>query len=126
MDNEIVIICSTVLASKPIILEPQSRVRFLRVFWDVGRRVVPQWEDNVEDVSAKGLRSWQVGAQALVLAVVVASAMTRVVAASSLLPCIAAGTPAGVEGVACVMVEAETLMHQDRGARPITLLHLVD
>ena len=61
-DNEIVIICSTGMASKPIILEPQFGVCFPRVFWDVGRRSVPRWEDGVEDVSAKGLRSRQVGA----------------------------------------------------------------
>ena len=56
-DNEIVIIRSTGLVSKLIILEPQSEVRFPRVFWDVGRWSVPWWEDNIEDVSAKGLRS---------------------------------------------------------------------
>ena len=57
MDNKIVIIRSIGLAGKPIILEPQSRVRFPRVFWDVGWWSVPWWEDGVEDVSAKGLRS---------------------------------------------------------------------
>ena len=40
-DNEIITIYSTGLTSKPIILEPQSEVRFPRVFWDVGRRSVP-------------------------------------------------------------------------------------
>ena len=62
----------------------------------------------------------------MVLAVVVASTTMRVVAAASLLPCIAAGTPMGVEGLTHVTVEAETFMHRDRGARPATLLHLVD
>ena len=57
MDNEVVIIHSTGLASKPIILKPQSGLHFPRVFQDVGRRSVPRWEDDVEDVSAKGLRS---------------------------------------------------------------------
>ena len=56
-DNEIVTIHSTGLASKPIILEPQFGVCFPRVFLDVGRWSVPRWEDGVEDVSAKGLRS---------------------------------------------------------------------
>jgi hypothetical protein len=37
VDNEIVIICSTGLVGKPIILEPQSRVCFPGVFSDVGR-----------------------------------------------------------------------------------------
>ena len=36
VDNAIIIIHSTGLATKPIILEPQSRVRFPVVFWDVG------------------------------------------------------------------------------------------
>jgi len=52
--------------------------------------------------------------------------MTRVVAAASLLPYISAGTPAGDEGVMHVTVEADMFMHQDRGARPATLLRLVD
>ena len=58
VDNEIVIIRSTTLASKPIILEPQSGVHFSRVFWDVGWWSIPWREGGVEDVSAKGLRSW--------------------------------------------------------------------
>ena len=41
VDNEIIIICSPGLASKPIILEPQSGVRFPRVFWDVGQWLIP-------------------------------------------------------------------------------------
>ena len=62
----------------------------------------------------------------MVLAAVVAPTTTRVVAAASLLPLIATGMPAGIEGVAHVMVEAEMLMHRGRGAWPTTLLHLVD
>ena len=77
-------------------------------------------------MSAEGLRSRQVGAQASVLAVVVASAMTWVVAMASPLPRIAMGMPAGVEGVTRVTVKAETPMHQDRSTQPATLLHLVD
>ena len=96
MDNEIVTIRSTGLARKPIILEPQSGVYFLGVFWDVGRRSVPWWEDSGEDVSAKGLRSWQVRARASVLAAVVESATTRVLATASLLPLITMGTPVGI------------------------------
>ena len=51
--------------------------------------------------------------------------MWMVTAASPLLH-IAAGTPAGIEGVVGVAVEAETLMHWDRGAWPATLLGLMD
>ena len=126
VDNEIVTIRSTTLASKPIILEPQSEVHFPIVFWDVGWRSVLQWEDDIEDVSAKGLRSQQVGARASVFAAIVAPAMMREVAAASLLPRIAVGMPAGIKGVACVTVEAETFMHRDHGAWPAALLRLVD
>ena len=77
-------------------------------------------------MSAKGLRSQQVEAQASVLATVVASTTTRVEAVTSLLPRIAAGTPTGIEGVARVMVEAETFMHWGHGARPTASLCLVD
>ena len=80
----------------------------------------------LEGVSAKGLRSQQVGAQASILAAVVASTMMWGVAVASPLPHITASMPTGIEGVACVMVEAETLMHQNRGAWPVTLLGLMD
>ena len=56
----------------------------------------------------------------MVLATVVASATTRVVAVASPLPRIAMGTHAGIEGVARVTVEAEMFMHRDRDARPAT------
>ena len=125
-DNEIVTICSTSLVIKLIILEAQSGVCFPRVFWDVGRRSVPRWEDGVEDVSAKGLRSRQVRARASVLAAIVASATMRVVAVACPLPRITAGTSTGVEGIARVMMKAEMLMHQDRDAWPATLSCLVD
>ena len=62
----------------------------------------------------------------MVLAAVISSATTWVVAVASPLPRIAVGTPTGVVGVACVMVEAKTLMHRDRDARPTALLRLVD
>ena len=126
MVNEIITIRSTSLASKPIILEPQSEVYFPRVFRDVGRWLVPWWEDDVEDVSAEGLRSWQVGARASVLAVVVASTTTRVVATAGPLPRVAVGTPAGIECVTRITVVAEMLMYQDRGAQPAALWCLVD
>ena len=48
-----------------------------------------------------------------------------VTAASPLLR-IPTGTPAGVEGVTGIVVEAETLMHQNHGAWPTTLLGQMD
>ena len=57
-NNEIIIIHSTGLVGKPIILEPQFGVHFPRVFWDVGWWLVPWWDGGVEDVSTEGLRSW--------------------------------------------------------------------
>ena len=51
----------------------RGRTPHIGVFQDVGRRSVPRQEDDVEDVSAKGLRSRQVRARALVLAAIVAS-----------------------------------------------------
>ena len=77
-------------------------------------------------MSAKGLRSQQVEAQASVLATVVASTTTRVVAIDSSLPRIIVGMPTGIEGVPRVMVAAETLMHRDHDTRPATLRRLVD
>ena len=75
---------------------------------------------------AEGLRARQAGARASVLTAVVASATTRVTPAASSLSRIVVGTPASIEGVACVMVAAETFMQQDSGVWPTTLLCLVD
>ena len=77
-------------------------------------------------MSAKGLRSQQVGAWASVLAAIIASTTMRVLAAACSLLRIAVGTPMGIEGAACVMVEAETFMHRDHGVWPAVLLRLVD
>ena len=55
-NNEIIIIRSTGLVGKLIILEPQSEVPFPGVFWDVGWWLVPWQEGGIEDVSAEGLR----------------------------------------------------------------------
>ena len=52
--------------------------------------------------------------------------MMGVVAVACLLPLIAMGTPMDIQGIACVMVEAETLMHRDRGAWPTALRCQVD
>jgi hypothetical protein len=65
----------------------------------------------LKDVSAKGLRSWQVRARASVLTVVIASATMWVVAMASPLPRIIVGAPTGIEGVACIAMEAEMLMY---------------
>ena len=74
----------------------------------------------------EGLGPWQARAQASVLAAVVASTMTRVIAMASSLSRVIVGTPTDIEGVACVSVAAETLMHQDRGALSTALWRLVD
>ena len=87
--------------TKPIILEPQSGVCFPGVFRDVGRRLVPRWEDGVENVSSKSLRPRQVGARASVLTAVVASTAMRVIAVASSLSQAIVGTPTGIAGVAC-------------------------
>ena len=77
-------------------------------------------------MSTKGLRPWQGRAWASVLVAVVASAMARVIAMASSLSRVIVGTSMGVEGVVCITVAAETLMHRNRGALPITLWRLVD
>ena len=125
-NNETITIRSTGLASKPVILDPQSKVCFPRVFQDVGRRSVPWWEGSIEDVSAEGLRPRQVEPRALVLAAVVVSIMTRVVAVASFLSLVALSTLTGIQGVSCITVEAKTLMHWGRGMAPAAARRLVD
>ena len=58
----------------------------------------------------------------MVLTTIVASAMTRVVAAASPLPRIAVGMPVGIEGVVHVRVVAKTLIHRDRSVWPTVFL----
>ena len=77
-------------------------------------------------MSAKGLRPRQVGAQASVLTAVVASAATRMIAMVGSFSRVIVGASVGVEGAACNAVAAEALMHQDRGALPPALWHLMD
>ena len=77
-------------------------------------------------MSAKGLRPQQARARASVLAAVIASTTTRVIAASSSLSWVIVGASASVEGVVCVMVAVETLMHRDCGVLPTSLWFLVD
>ena len=88
--------------------------------------MVPWRESSVEDVSTEGLRPRKAGAQASVLATVVASIAMRVIATASSLSWFIVGTPAGIEGVACVSVASETLMHRDHGVLSATLWRLVD
>ena len=92
----------------------------------VGRWSIPWRERSVEDVLAEGLRAWQAGARALVLAAVVASAASRMIAVVGSFPRVTIGASMGVEGAACVAVVAETLMHRDCSTLPIALRRLVD
>ena len=75
---------------------------------------------------AEGLRPWEAGARAPVLAAVVASAASRMIAAVGSFPWVAMGASAGIEGAACIAVVAETLMHRVCSALPVALRHLVD
>ena len=77
-------------------------------------------------MSTKGLRSWQAGARAPVLAAIVASAMMRMIAAAGSFSWIVVGASTGIEGAACIVVAAETLMYRDRNALPTALWCLVD
>ena len=75
---------------------------------------------------AEGLRPWQVGARASVLAIVVVSAATRMIATAGSFSRVTVGTSTGVEGAACVVVMAETLMYLDRSVLPAAVWCLVD
>ena len=74
----------------------------------------------------EGLRAWQAGARASVLAAVVVPAATRVIATVGSFSWVIVGMSAGVEGAVCVAVTAETLMYLGHSALPTTLWCLVD
>ena len=126
VDNEVVIICTTGLIGKPVVFKPKPGVCLPRVLRDVGRWSIPWRERNVEDVSAEGLRAWQAGARAPVLAAVVVSTTTRMIAVVGFFSWVVVGASVGVEGAARVAVVAETLMYQDHSALPTALWCLVD
>ena len=126
MDNEVVIIHTTSLVGKPIVFKPKFRVYLPRVLRDIGRWSVPWWESSVEDVPAEGLRTQQAKARAWVLATIVASVVTRMIAVAGSFSRVTIGTSVGIEGAACVTVTAETLMYLDRSALPTALWRLVD
>ena len=114
------------MTGKPIVFEPKPGVCFSRIFSDVGRQTVPWRESSVEDVPAEGLRAWQAEARAPVLAAVVASTVSRMIAAAGSFPWVAVGVPTGVDGAACLAVAAETLMYLGRNALPVALWCVVD
>ena len=74
------------MTGKSIIFKPKSGVCLPRVFRDIGRWSIPWWECSVEDVSVKGLRPWHARARALVLAAVIASVVSRMIAAVGSFP----------------------------------------
>ena len=77
-------------------------------------------------MAVEGLRARQARARDLVLATVVALAATRMIAAVSSFSQVTVGTSTGVEGAACVVVMAETLMYLDRSVLPAAVWCLVD
>ena len=119
-NNEVITIRAVGLTSKPVVFVPQAGVRLPGVLRDVGRRSIPWRESHVEDVPIENLGPRQVRAWAPVFAAIVASTATRMVAVADLLSLVTPSTPAGVYGVACVTVGAETLMHQDLGEPPLS------
>ena len=62
----------------------------------------------------------------MVLAAVVASAVTRMIAAAGSFSWVAVGTSTGIEVATCITVTAETLMYLGYSAQPVVLWCLVD
>ena len=77
-------------------------------------------------MSAKGPRAWQAGTRALVLATIVASAASWMIAAMGFFSFVTVGAPAGVDGAAHIVVVAETLMYQDGRGLPAAWRCLVN
>ena len=125
-DNEVIIIRTTGLIGKPIVFQPKAGVCLPGVFRDVGRWSIPWRECSIEDVPAEGLRPWQARARAPVLATIVASAVSRMIAVAGSFPWVAVGAPAGIDGAACVVIAAETLMYLGHNVPPAALWCLVD
>ena len=114
------------MIGKPIVFNPKSGVCLPRVFRDIGRWSIPRWECSVEDVPAKGLSAWQAGPRAPVLAAVVVSIASRMIAAVGSFPWITLGAHTSIDGAACLTVATETLMYLGHNALPTTLWCLVD
>jgi len=83
-------------------------------------------ECSVKDVPAEGLRPWEAKAWAPVLTAVVAFIVSRMIATVGSFSWVTVGASAGIEGAACVVVAAETLMYRDYSVLPTALWCLVD
>ena len=55
MDDEVIIERTAGPIGEPIVLEPQARVRFLGVFWDVSWRTVSGRERHLEDIPTESI-----------------------------------------------------------------------
>ena len=75
-------------------------------------------ERSVEDVSGKGLRAWQAGAQASVLVAIVALTMSGMIAVACCFSIVAVGTSPSVDDAAYVAAMAEALMYWDDEGLP--------
>ena len=77
-DDEVITDRTAGSTGEPIVLEPQARVRFPRVFWDVSQRAILGWECHLEDMPTKSLGPHWFGAMTPVLLTVIASTTVRV------------------------------------------------
>ena len=125
-DDEVITDRTVVLASEPVVLEPQARVHFPEVLWDISRWAVSGWERRLEDTPTESLGPHWFEAMSSVLLTVVVPTMVRVVAMAGPLPCIIVGTLTGVDGVTRVTVAVETFLHRNCDAWPIVVRRLVD
>ena len=114
------------MIGKPIVFKPKSGVCLPRVFRDIRGWLIPWRECSVEDVPAEGLRPWQAGSRAPVLATIVASVASGMIAVVGSFSWVIVGASAGVDGAACVTVAAEMLMYLGHNVLPAALWCLVD
>ena len=120
-DDKIITDCTIGPAGELVVLEPQARVCFPGVFWDVSRRSVSGREHRLEDMPTESLGPRWFGAMTPVLLMVAAPTAVRVVATVGCLLSVTLCMPSGVQGEPSVMVAAETPLDQGHGG-PSTAL----
>jgi len=74
-----------------MVFKPKFEVCLPGVLRDVDRWSIPWCECSIEDVPDEGLRAWQARARALVLAAIVVSTASRMIAMAGSFPQVAVG-----------------------------------
>jgi hypothetical protein len=106
-DDKVIVDRSSSPARESVVLEPQGGIRLPTVPHDVCRRVIPWREWHAADARAENPRTRRVGAWASNLTTIMASTVVRVISSAHRRLLVLMPAPPGIDGVVCIVVDAE-------------------